>query len=93
MADTIVITLRKPISLSGVDNSPEYSTLTLREPIARELEEAGGSNVKLISIVSAIPLRAVEQLCGRDYLEAAKAIESFLAPTPDPSIGEKSSPM
>lgn len=83
MADTKIIKLRVPVSLGKGPDAVVYDTLTLREPLAREIEEAGGSNIALIAIVSAIPRKAAESLSGRDYMEAVGHLNSFLIDSPE----------
>lgn len=78
MADTKILKLRVPVTIGKDGNEVTYDTLTLREPLAREIEEAGGSNIALIAIISAIPRKAAEQLHGRDYMEAVGHLNSFL---------------
>lgn len=87
MADTKVITLRRPVS-ADPDGKVVYSEITLREPVAREIEESGGSMVGLIAVVAAIPRRAAEQLSARDYTEACAFLNTFL--TGSPETGETS---
>lgn len=68
------LVLRSPIQLGEV----VYTEIVLREPIAKELEAQNGSNVALISMVSAIPRGVAEKLCARDYMEAVGFLNSFL---------------
>ena len=74
--------LVEPAGDDAVEHGPLAFT-ELREPLAREIEEAGGSNIALIAIISAIPRKAAEQLHGRDYMEAVGHLNSFLTDSPE----------
>ncbi|WP_431276278.1 phage tail assembly protein [Variovorax ureilyticus] len=66
------ITLRKPVKLADI----EYTSLTLREPTAGEIEKAANATtnvgvvINLISLVAKVPRKAIENLCKRDLQEA-----------------------
>ena len=61
--DEFIVALRKPVKLGDV----EYAELKLREPTAGELQKAGliadpmGSNILLVSLVTAVPKGVVEK--------------------------------
>ena len=79
LQDEKTITLRKPVSLGGI----EYKTLDLREPTAGELAKAtkAGGNVDvaimLISLIAKVPRGAIEGLSQRDLQEASDFLGSF----------------
>ncbi|MDW3683952.1 phage tail assembly protein [Cupriavidus sp. CV2] len=79
-----VITLRKPVVLGAGDNAITYEKLTLREPMAGELEKAWGSantnagiSITLISLVAGIPRSAVQKIGQRDLKEASDYLGGF----------------
>jgi len=76
METTKTLVLRSPIQLGEV----VYTEISLREPVAKELEAQNGSNVALISMVAAIPRAVAEKLSARDYMEAVGFLNSFLQP-------------
>lgn len=77
--DEKTITLRKPVHIT---DDLVCTELKLREPVARELEQAGPSNVLLISLVAGIPRIVAEQLSARDYIEASGYLNGFLSTGP-----------
>ncbi len=94
MDDEKVLVLRKPVSMGGKEGV-NITELHLREPTAGELDTASrvpGSNVtqaiKLISLVSKVPVKAIEQISQRDLAEASDFLGSFV----DPSNGSESTP-
>ena len=88
-ADEKIITLRKPVVLGKGEDALTYSTLTLREPTAGELEKATllptnvGVSITLISLVAGIPRSAAEKLCQRDLREASDYLGGFTEDGPE----------
>jgi hypothetical protein len=79
-----VIKLRKPVVLGTGDNAITYETLTLREPLAGELEKATatatnnvGMSITLIHLVAGIPRAAVARIGQRDLREASDYLGGF----------------
>jgi hypothetical protein len=80
MEDQKVINLRKAVKL-GDDT---YTSITLREPTAGELERATRDGragltvaIDLIAMVAAVPRKVIEGITGRDLREASDYIEGF----------------
>ncbi len=79
MDDQKVIRLRKPVKLGD----EEFSSLTLREPTAGELERATTAErgitvtINLIAMVAGVPRQVVERISGRELKEAAAFLEGF----------------
>lgn len=79
MDEEKTITLRRPVKLGDV----EYTSLTLREPTAGDLEKAAkadnnmGVVINLISLVAKVPRAVVERLSQRDLREANDFLEQF----------------
>lgn len=81
MDDALTITFRKPIEHASV----AYTKVDLREPTAGELAEADGvegfaSDVRLISVVGAMPEAAVRLIPAREFLQATRFLGGFMAP-------------
>lgn len=86
MEDIKTITLRKPVSLGGV----EYKTLELREPTAGELHKAqqkGGTPVgqviQLVHMVAKVPLSVAEGISQRDLREVSDFLGAFSDESPE----------
>ncbi|KVZ18639.1 hypothetical protein WT88_29610 [Burkholderia stagnalis] len=79
MEDQKILTLRKPVKIGD----ETFTTLTLREPTAGELERATVAErgltvtINLISMVAGVPRQVVERITGRDLREAASFLEGF----------------
>ncbi len=73
-----IITLRQPLDFAGTP----VAEIRLREPVARELEEAGGSTVALISAIAKLPKSLIGNMAARDYLEASRYLNGFLLESP-----------
>jgi hypothetical protein len=77
----LTIMLRKPVELGPVT----YSELQLREPTADEwvqcakVTNGAESDRKLVSLVSGMPEAAVGKVGMRDFLQATRYLERFLA--------------
>jgi Phage tail assembly chaperone proteins, E, or 41 or 14 len=92
-----VITLRHPLTLGKGPDALTYTELKLREPRGGELEKATredtnvGVSLTLISLISGIPRRAVEDIAQRDLREASDYLGGFTddgpptGPTPSPT--------
>ncbi len=77
--DELVITLRKPVTLG----SETYTQLQLREPTAAEWEQwdkldGVALDIKAVSVVSGVPLPAVQKIGARDLVIGARYIARFL---------------
>lgn len=76
---TKTVKLRQPIKFGDLS----YTELKLREPYANELETASmertsiGVVMKLISLVSKTPRKAIGMLCNRDLQECADFLGRF----------------
>lgn len=73
LPDTLALELRRPINYAKT----EYTVLNLSEPTAGQLIKASkaGNQLEqgalLISLNAAVPMGVVEQMCQRDFEEAA----------------------
>lgn len=83
--ESLTITLKRPAKVGDV----EYPTITLCEPTAGQLEEAGMNgrtgtafNVALISINASIPLTAARSLLKTDYDKAVVFLSGFTGDAP-----------
>lgn len=90
VADTLVLTLRKPVSFAGKD----YASVTLREPIAGELETASravsgvGALMSLITSTAQVPAGVAKAMCSRDLAEADAFFNGFTVPPQDVGDGD-----
>jgi hypothetical protein len=79
MEDEKIITLKKPIKVGDM----EFSSLTLREPTAGELERATkhdrpiSVSIDLIAMVAGVPRAVAERLPSRKLKEASEFIGGF----------------
>lgn len=80
--ETLTITLKRPAKVGEI----EYATITLSEPTAGQLEEAGNNgrmdngtafNVALIALVANIPVAAARSLLKTDYDKAVRFLAGF----------------
>lgn len=85
--DQLVLALRKPVTAVG---GKQFTSVTLREPNAGELEKASralsgvGSLMVLISDVAGVPLQVAEAMCSRDLAEADAFFNTWHLPEPQP---------
>lgn len=81
MEDTKTMTLRETIDVDG----QTYTTITLREPTAGQIEEAKKSGqsetvaIRLIALSAGVPESVVRKMKARDYAAAANFVTSFFA--------------
>lgn len=76
--ENFTLKLLVPVQLGEVD----YTELTLREPTAGELESAVSANnmttaIKIIAIVSVVPVAVIRLLAQRDFMAANEYIGRF----------------
>ena len=83
MDDTLTVTFAKPVEHASV----AYAKLELREPTAGDLAQTDGlegytSDVRLVSVVAAVPEPAVRLIPAREFLQATRFLGGFLKPAP-----------
>lgn len=81
--DTLTITFRKPFE----DKGTTYDRITLREPTAGELVQTDGFegyalDVRVMSIVGAMPESAVKQIPAREFLQGTRFLGGFMRAAP-----------
>ena len=85
--DTLVLTLRKPVTVA----SKSYQAITLREPLAGELEAASrapsgvASLISLITIVAGVPRSVPEAMGSRDLARVDAFFNTFSVPPAEPA--------
>lgn len=83
--DEIVIEFAKPIKLGKGEDAVTYDKVTLREPLAGELEKASradtsvGSIINMISLISNVPRGVAERMTQRDLKKADQFFQGFSA--------------
>lgn len=83
--EEITITFRKPLTLGSGEDRLEYSHVTLREPMAGELDQASreltsvGGVIRLIHLIGKIPIEAARKVGSRDLNKASAFFSSFNA--------------
>ena len=81
--DEVTYELLKPVSIGKGDGAIEYTSITLREPFAGELEKSArmdtnvGSLITMISLITKIPRSAVERFSQTDLKAAETIIGGF----------------
>ena len=83
--EEITIVFRKPLTLGQGENTLTYESITLREPMAGELDQASreltsvGGVIRLIHLVGKIPMEAAKKVGSRDLNRASAFFSSFNA--------------
>lgn len=81
--DEIVIEFAKPIQLGKGEDALTFDKVTLREPLAGELEKASradtsiGSVIDMISLISKVPRGVAERMTQRDLRKADLFFQGF----------------
>lgn len=83
-SEQLTLTLRKPITLGEGDGALTYTELTLREPLAEELERAYNNvssnmtaSINLISIIAGVPRAVAAKLPQREFRRANEFLGNF----------------
>ncbi|OTP79493.1 phage tail assembly protein [Caballeronia sordidicola] len=85
MSETKTFTLKKPVTIGKEDAARTFDQFVMREPIAGEFEEAEklgrkyGYDVALVSIVSGVPVDAID-LMGVTMVDAAMDFVATFTP-------------
>ena len=83
MDETLTLPFAKPIEHGGLS----YAQVALREPTAGDLTQTDGldgyaADVRLVSVIGAMPEAAVRLIPAREFLRATRFIGGFLKPAP-----------
>lgn len=88
--DTFDLVLRRPVTVAG----KTYESVTLREPLAGELEAAGralspvGVLMSLVSIVAGVPPGVPAGMGSRDLAKADAYFKTFSVPAQEAEEGD-----
>ncbi|MBI6944201.1 phage tail assembly protein [Pseudomonas putida] len=83
--DELTIVFRKPITIGAGEDVLTYESITLREPMAGELDQASqeltsvAGVIRLMHLIGKMPLAAAKKVGARDLNRASAYLSSFNA--------------